>query len=89
MKKSALLCLFLLIIAALTFSTIEQSKSQFEKEIEVDLSVDEFYKHMTFLVEEVGERLAGTKSIRKAAEYIRRELEKYGLDSRIDRFPMY
>lgn len=44
---------------------------------------------MTFLVEEVGERLAGTKSIEKAADYIQKELEKYGLDARIDRFPMY
>jgi len=60
-----------------------------QEEIIADLSVDESYKHMTFLVEEVGERLAGTESIEKAAEYIRNELEKYGLDARIDRFPMY
>lgn len=89
MKKSALLCLFLMIIGALTFQAIEQSKSQVEKEIEAELSVDESYKHMTFFVEEVGEKLAGTESIKKAAEYVRKELEKYGLDSRIDRFPMY
>jgi len=60
-----------------------------EKEIEADLSVDESYKHLTFLVEEVGQRLAGTKSIKKAADYINKELEKSGLDARIDRFYMY
>ncbi|MDH5405391.1 MAG: M28 family metallopeptidase [Candidatus Aminicenantes bacterium] len=63
--------------------------SAVEKEIEADLSVDKAYKHMTFLVEEVGQRLAGTKSIAKAAHYIRKELEGYGLDARIDRFYMY
>ncbi|MFB0517702.1 MAG: M28 family peptidase [Acidobacteriota bacterium] len=63
--------------------------SAVEKEIEADLLVDKAYKHMTFLVEEVGQRLAGTKSIAKAANYIRKELEGYGLDARIDRFYMY
>jgi hypothetical protein len=37
----------------------------------------------------VGERLAGTKSIEKAAFYIKNKLEEYGLESRNDRFPMY
>ncbi|NIO48510.1 MAG: M28 family peptidase [Candidatus Aminicenantes bacterium] len=63
--------------------------AEIEKEIRVDLSFEEAYKHMTFLVEEVGERLAGTKSIQKAADYIKKELESYGLEARIDRFPMY
>lgn len=60
-----------------------------EKAIKADLSADESYKHMIFLVEKVGERLAGTKSIEKAADYIRQELESFGLDARIDRFPIY
>lgn len=62
---------------------------EIEKGIEADLSVDEAYKHMTFLVEEVGERLAGTRSIEKAANYIKRELERFGLDARTDQFYMY
>ena len=48
--------------------------SDIEKAIMADLSVDKASAHMTFLVEEVGERLAGTESIRKAANYIRDEL---------------
>jgi len=60
-----------------------------EKAIKADLSVDEAYQHMTFLVEEVGERLAGTASIQKAANHIKTELEKYGLEATIDRFPIY
>jgi hypothetical protein len=60
-----------------------------EKAIIADLSVDNAYEHMTFLVEEVGERLAGTKEIAKAANYIRDELEKCGLEARVDHFPIY
>lgn len=64
-------------------------KTAVEDEIQSDLSVDDAYNHMNFLIEEVGERLAGTKSIEKAAVYIKNTLEEYGLESRIDRFPMY
>jgi len=62
---------------------------ELEKAIRADLSVDRAWEHMTFLVEEVGERLAGTESIQKAANYIRDELERCGLEARIDRFPIY
>lgn len=100
MKKRFLACLVLLLIASSIFSAIHSNKNRIDpkrndplattgKEIEADLSVDEAYKHMMFLVEEVGERLAGTKSIEKAAEYIKKELEKSGLDARIDKFPVY
>ncbi|UCC61669.1 MAG: M28 family peptidase [Anaerolineae bacterium] len=60
-----------------------------EQAIKADLSVDKAYQHMTFLVKEVGERLAGTESIAEAADYIRAELERCGLEAKIDRFPMY
>jgi len=60
-----------------------------EETIKEDLSVANAYEHMTFLVEEVGERLAGTESIEKAANYILDELESCGLEARIDRFPIY
>jgi hypothetical protein len=63
--------------------------SEIEKAIKADLSVDKAYEHLTFLVEEVGERLAGTEGIQKAANYIRDKLESYGLEARIDRFPIY
>ena len=63
--------------------------SEIESAIRADLSVDRACEHMTFLVEQVGERLAGTRSIRKAANYIRDELARCGLEVRVDRFPIY
>lgn len=47
MRKSIFMYLLLLISVALSAPTVD-------KEIEGDLSVDKAYKHMTFLVEEVG-----------------------------------
>lgn len=102
MNKSVFFCLFLL--ATGIFNLIDQpaDSKTFRKESDLDvrvekteekivanLSADRSYKHMTFLVEEVGERLAGTESIKKAAKYIKKELEKYGLEAGIDRFHMY
>ncbi|MFQ6124495.1 MAG: M28 family peptidase [Candidatus Heimdallarchaeota archaeon] len=54
-----------------------------------DVSVDESFKHITFLVDKVGERLAGTKAIEKAANYIKKQLESYGIDTRVEKFYMY
>lgn len=60
-----------------------------EKESLGDLSIEKGYRHLQFLVEEVGERLAGTPEMQKAANYIRSELAEYGLETRIDNFPIY
>lgn len=60
-----------------------------EEKLLSGLSVEKAYKHMEFLVNDVGERLAGTEKIEKAANYIKNEMEKYGLEARIDSFPMY
>lgn len=54
-----------------------------------DIDYDKVYKHLDFLVNDVGERQSGTNEIKKAAEYVYNELKSYGLDSRIDKFPMY
>ena len=53
--------IFLVIIFSIS-ANVAQAQ---EENIQADLSVDEAYNHMIFLVEEVGERLAGTKSIEK------------------------
>ncbi|MEM3699419.1 MAG: hypothetical protein QXL57_00920 [Candidatus Bathyarchaeia archaeon] len=60
-----------------------------EKEILKELSLEEAFKHMEFLVNEIGERPAGTEKMRQAAEYIRKELESYELEARIDNFYIY
>ncbi|MEM3615487.1 MAG: PA domain-containing protein, partial [Candidatus Methanomethylicia archaeon] len=63
------------------------------KEIEDKLvseeSLNEAIRHMRFLVEEVGERVAGTMEIERAAKYIMEELSGNGLKVWIDRFPIY
>jgi hypothetical protein len=63
--------------------------TEVEQAIRADLSLDRAYQHMAFLVEEVGERLAGTPSMEQAAGYIQQQLELAGLEARIDRFPIY
>lgn len=54
-----------------------------------ELSYKEAYSHMLFLVEEVGERLAGTDQLLKASRYIHNKMSKFRLNSRIDEFHMY
>lgn len=54
-----------------------------------DISYEKVYEHLDFLVNDIGERQSGTEKLKKAAQYINRELESYGLKSRIDKFPMY
>ena len=54
-----------------------------------EFSYEEAYNHMLFLVEEVGERLAGTPQLLKAAQYINDKLNYFGLNSRIDEFYIY
>jgi len=57
--------------------------------IQKDISVERVFKHVSFLVNDVGERIAGTKKMKQAAQYIKDELERYGLKARIDHFPIY
>jgi hypothetical protein len=54
-----------------------------------EISREKAYEHLAFLVNEVGERLAGTDQIRCAATYIRDKMESFGLEARIDNFPIY
>lgn len=57
--------------------------------LEKQISAENIYKNMSYLVNEVGERLSGTAEMRKATEYINNQLRSYGIDSHIDHFPMY
>lgn len=55
-----------------------------------DISLENIYGDMKYLVEEVGERLSGTKEMVKATEYICKRLKENGIEnSYIDHFPMY
>ncbi|MFR2965254.1 MAG: hypothetical protein ACLTK0_01985 [Anaerovoracaceae bacterium] len=61
----------------------------FYERLKCVISLDNIYRDMTYLVEEVGERLSGTAEMKKATEYIRSRLEENGVEARIDHFPMY
>lgn len=54
-----------------------------------ELSLDRMYENMDYLVNEVGERLSGSPEMTKATTFIEGKLKEYGIESRIDHFPMY
>lgn len=54
-----------------------------------ELSLDNIYENMDYLVNQVGERLSGTPEMRKATEFICGKLQEYGVSAHIDHFPMY
>ncbi|MGN0658425.1 MAG: M28 family peptidase [Emergencia sp.] len=54
-----------------------------------ELSLDLMYENMDYLVNEVGERLSGSPEMTRATEFICGKLQEYGVDARIDHFPMY
>jgi hypothetical protein len=61
-----------------------------EREVIRELSLEDAWKHLQYLVNEVGERLAGTPAIAKAAYYIENKLREFGVDEvRVERFKMY
>jgi hypothetical protein len=64
--------------------------SEVIEEIINELSLEKAFKHIEYSVNEVGERLAGTPALIKAAHYIENELRKAGIDEvRVDRFKIY
>jgi hypothetical protein len=62
---------------------------EIEASVQAELSEARANEHISFLAEEVGERLAGTDRIAKAAAYIRDQLQRCGLEAWVDRFPIY
>ncbi len=54
-----------------------------------EISLDNIYRDMDYLVDQVGERLSGTEEMRKATEYICKRLNENGVEGHIDHFPMY
>ncbi|MCI5687124.1 M28 family peptidase [Anaerovoracaceae bacterium 42-11] len=62
--------------------------SIYEK-LSAELSLDNIYENMNYLVDEVGERLSGSPQMRKATEFIESKLKEYGVEAHIDHFPMY
>lgn len=62
--------------------------SIYEK-LKQEISLENIFKDMEYLVDEVGERLSGTEEMRKATEYICARLNENGVEGHIDHFPMY
>ncbi len=69
---------------------MSSSSKVVEEQVLKDLNVERAFKDMQYLVDEIGERLAGTPALSKAAYYIEARLREAGLDEvRIDRFKIY
>lgn len=54
-----------------------------------EFQIENATKHMHYLVDEVGERLSGTKALKKAADYISNALNKLDIESWVDNFEIY
>ena len=59
------------------------------EKMKAEISLDNIYKDMAYLIDEVGERLSGSKEMEKATEYICKRLNENIGEGRIDHFPMY
>ena len=59
------------------------------EKLKAEISLDNIYKDMAYLIDEVGERLSGSKEMEKATEYICKRLNENIGEGRIDHFPMY
>ena len=59
------------------------------EKLKSEISLDNIYKDMAFLIDEVGERLSGSEEMTKATEYLYKRLNENIGNGRIDHFPMY
>lgn len=59
------------------------------EKMKAEISLGNIYKDMAYLIDEVGERLSGSKEMEKATEYICKRLNENIGEGRIDHFPMY
>ena len=92
-KVLALVLVFVLIMSsfALAAPKVEKGSSTiaFDKKVLARVDANKVLKHISYLSETIGPRIAGTKEEREAAEYIKGEFEKYGYDTEMQDFPFY
>ncbi len=62
---------------------------QLFEQMRAEVSEGNMYRDLTYLVEEIGERLSGTEELHRCASYLEEQLRAAGPDVRIDHFPMY
>lgn len=82
-----------LVLALMVFSSTvtfaapnENSSTAFDKKVLARIDAERALKHIENLSEGIGPRIAGTKEERQAAEYVKRELSRYGYDAEIQEF---
>ena len=68
---------------------MNSATSHLEQKLLEDLSAEKAFEHLEFLVNDVGERIAGTEKLAAAAGYIERKMRSFGLEAKIDRFPIF
>ncbi|MFT9495655.1 M28 family peptidase [Anaerosolibacter sp.] len=92
-KILALVLVFVLIMSsfALAAPKVEKGSSAvaFDKKVLARIDADKVLKHISYLSETIGPRIAGSEEEREAAEYIKDEFEKYGYDTKMQEFPFY
>ncbi|CAH2213521.1 M28 family peptidase [Tepidibacter aestuarii] len=90
LQKSKLLSLALILVVVMTSigfaAPNEKSDVAFDKKVLSRVDANRVLKHIRYLSEEIGPRVAATKEERLAAEYIKDELEKYGYDPQMQEF---
>ncbi len=60
--------------------------SSFDKKITTKVNADQALKHISYLSETIGPRVAGTQSEKIASNYIKQQFESYGYDVKVQNF---
>ena len=92
-KVLTLVLVFVLIMSSFALAAPKEEKGSsavaFDKKVLARVDADKVLKHISYLSETIGPRIAGSKEERKAAEYIRDEFNKYGYNAEMQEFPFY
>lgn len=77
-----LMLAFVLIFSSIAFAAPnEKAAAAFDKKLLTKLDINEAVKHVEYLTEVIGVRVAGTEKELEAAEYIKGVLQEYGYDN--------
>ena len=83
----ALILVFVLVTTSITFAAPnENGNMAFDKKVLARIDADKALKHIKYLSETIGPRVAGTEEERQAAQYIKAQLDKLGYNTQIQEF---
>jgi aminopeptidase YwaD len=86
-KLLAVVMTLMMTITSISFAAPnENASTAFDKKILSRIDSERASKHISYLTETIGPRVAGTQEERQAAEYIQKELQSYGYKAYIQEF---